>query len=117
MKKWRALLFACALTLAMSGAALASYEGIAYLDIDTAEPAMQEAILGAGDTVLYQHSWVADGYEAYIQDVATGEVVQTLPTFSELFPGWQLPRAEVQEVDPDGDWPWVFEKPIMYFLK
>ena len=93
------LLFATSLTSLAAGApasaqdtatqeALTKAEQYAYLDLDSASPSMQQKILDASK------DWVADGYEADVEDVSTGEVLETLPSFSELFPGWDLPVDE-----------------------
>lgn len=66
----------------------------AYLDLDSATPSMQEKILEARNTIIFSKDWVADGYEAYVGDVTTGEILEVLPTFSSLFPGWDLPVDE-----------------------
>lgn len=74
--------------------ALAEAEQYAYLDLNSATPAMQEKILEARNTIIFSKDWVADGHEAYVGDVTTGEVLEVLPTFSDLFPGWDLPVEE-----------------------
>ena len=63
----------------------------AYLDLETASPELADTILAARNTIIYHSTWVADGYKAQIVDVATGEVLEEVPTFSELFPGWDIP--------------------------
>lgn len=100
-----ALLFATSLTSLAAGApasaqdtatqeALTKAEQYAYLDLDSASPSMQQKILDARNTIIFSKDWVADGYEADVEDVSTGEVLETLPSFSELFPGWDLPVDE-----------------------
>lgn len=74
--------------------ALTKAEQYAYLDLDSASPSMQQKILDARNTIIFSKDWVADGYEADVEDVTTGEVLETLPSFSELFPGWDLPVDE-----------------------
>lgn len=99
------LLFASSLTSLAAGApasaqdtatqeALTKAEQYAYLDLDGASPSMQQKILDARNTIIFSKDWVADGYEADVEDVTTGEVLETLPSFSELFPGWDLPVDE-----------------------
>lgn len=99
------LLFATSLTSLAAGApasaqdtatqeALTKAEQYAYLDLDSASPSMQKKILDARNTIIFSKDWVADGYEADVEDVTTGEVLETLPSFSELFPGWDLPVDE-----------------------
>lgn len=70
---------------------LAEAEQYAYLDLDSAPPALREKILAARTAIIFSKDWVADGYEAYVGDVTTGEILEVLPTFSSLFPGWELP--------------------------
>ncbi len=94
------LLFATSLTVlaadtsAPTQEALTKAEQYAYLDLDSASPSMQQKILDARNTIIFSKDWVADGYEADVEDVSTGEVLETLPSFSELFPGWDLPVDE-----------------------
>ena len=99
------LLFATSLTSLAAGApasaqdtatqeALTKAEQYAYLDLDSASPSMQQKILDARNTIIFSKDWVADGYEADVEDVTTGEVLETLPSFSDLFPGWDLPVDE-----------------------
>ena len=66
-------------------------ERYAYLDIETATPDMRKKILDARKTIIYNSSWAADGIAAYVEDTETGEVIEKLPAFSELFPDWELP--------------------------
>lgn len=66
-------------------------EALAYLDLDSAEGEMKDRILEARRILIFSTSWVADGYSGSVQNVKTGEIIRTLPTFSELFPGWDLP--------------------------
>jgi hypothetical protein len=66
-------------------------EALAYLDPDSAEGEMKDRILEARRIIIFSTSWVADGYSGCVQNVKTGEIIRTLPTFSELFPGWELP--------------------------
>lgn len=77
-------------------------EEYAYQDYDTASPEMQTRILEARNAIIYSEAWVADGYSACIMDTETGEVVRTLPAFSELFPGWALPVTDSGDVTKDG---------------
>lgn len=64
---------------------------IAYLDVDTASPEMQEKILEARKEIIYNTEWVADGHIGYIQNMETGEIIREVPEFSEVFPGWDIP--------------------------
>lgn len=71
---------------------------IAYLDVDTASPEMQEKILEARKEIIYNTEWVADGHIGYIQNMETGEIIREVPKFSEVFPGWDIPI--IDEVAP-----------------
>ncbi len=66
-------------------------EALAYLDLDSAEDEMKDRILEARRILIFSTSWVADGFSGSVQNVKTGEIIRTLPTFSELFPGWDIP--------------------------
>lgn len=72
-------------------AALAEAELYAYLDVDSASPAMKEKILDARNTIIFSKDWVADGHDGYVIDVETDQILETLPSFSSLFPDWDLP--------------------------
>ncbi len=67
-------------------------EALAYLDLDSAEGEMKEKILEARRTIIFSMSWVADGFSGCVQNVKTGEIILTLPSFSELFPDWDIPE-------------------------
>lgn len=73
--------------------------GIAYLNLDEASPDMQEEILEARKEIIYNTDWVADGYSGAVIDAYTGEVIEELPHFSEVFPNWDVPIGEITEYD------------------
>ncbi len=77
-------------------------ERYAYLDIETATPDMRKKILDARKTIIYNSSWAADGIAAYVEDTETGEVIEKLPAFSELFPDWELPSNDATVEDTAG---------------
>ena len=79
-------------------------EEYAYLDLDSASEALREKILAAREVIIFHSRWVADGYSGNIWDVETGEIIETLPAFSELFPGWDLPVYDTiqEQVTEDG---------------
>ncbi len=79
-------------------------EKYAYLDPDSASEEMKEKILEARRVIIFHSRWVADGYSGCIRDVETGEIIETLPTFSALFPGWDLPVYDnlQEQVTQDG---------------
>lgn len=62
---------------------------IAYMDVNSASAEMQERILEAREVIIESESWVAEGWNATITH-ADG-TVEEVPTFSELFPGWDMP--------------------------
>ena len=70
---------------------------LAYMDIDKADSELKEKILDARKTVIYSYSWVNDvdvpGGISYSADPDTREVTFE-PLFSELFPGWDVPRNQ-----------------------
>lgn len=68
---------------------------IAYADVVTASEEMKARILDARETIINSESWVADGYEGSITDKSG--VTTPLPHFSELFPGWDVPVAQIAE--------------------
>ncbi len=63
---------------------------IAYQDLKTASKEMQAKILEARKLLINSTSWVADGFEAYVTDKDGKRV--PVPHFSDLFPGWELPK-------------------------
>lgn len=64
---------------------------IAYQDLNTASKEMQAKILEARKLIINSTSWAADGYTAFTID-ENGNKTQ-LPHFSDLFPGWEMPKA------------------------
>ena len=70
---------------------LAEARKIAYQDLDSASEEMRAKILEARELIINNTAWVADGYTASQVDPDGNEV--SLPHFSELFPGWDLPKA------------------------
>lgn len=71
----------------------------AYMDLDSASEEMKETILEARKTIIYSQSWVAEGVTGTITDV-DGTVTE-LPTFSELFPQWDMPAVETTSEDTE----------------
>ena len=76
----------------------------AYLDYDSASEELKERILEARSIIIFNSNWVADGYSGCIQNVETGEIIETLPSFSELFPGWDMPEYNYtdEQITEDG---------------
>nr|WP_326126765.1 DUF4179 domain-containing protein [uncultured Oscillibacter sp.] len=64
---------------------------IAYQDLSAASKEMQARILEARKLIISSTSWAADGFTAYTVD-ENGKKTQ-LPHFSDLFPGWEMPKA------------------------
>lgn len=69
---------------------------VAYMDVNSASAEMQERILEAREVIIESKSWVADGWNATITH-ADG-TVEDIPTFAELFPGWDMPVCESENV-------------------
>lgn len=62
----------------------------AYFDPDQFDLEMKEKIIDARTTIIFNSDgWVADGFRAEVTDAAGNNT--SLPSFSELFPGWDLP--------------------------
>lgn len=81
----------------------------AYLDIEKAPESLREKILKARQAIIFSESWSADGYECYIVDVASGDKIEKLPEFSEIFPDWDAPVLDTEsEFNPD----WVIPEYI-----
>lgn len=62
---------------------------IAYMSLDDASPELQSVILQARKEIIFSKSWSADGFVVEIER-ADG-TTETLPRFSDVFPGWELP--------------------------
>lgn len=68
---------------------------IAYLDIENVSPEMQKKILDAREKIIFSTDWVADGFEMRIEDTE-GNLIETVPSFSEVFPDWDLPVLDAE---------------------
>lgn len=78
-------------------------EELAYCDIDEVPTALHERVLEARKPIIYSYSWVADEYSMRIEDALTGEVIEVVPSFSELFPeDWDLPKVDIETILPEG---------------
>lgn len=75
-------------------------QDFAYLDPENASPEMREKILSARNAIIFSTDWVADGFEMRVED-RDGNVIQRLPHFSELFPGWDLPVYDPEQTQAD----------------
>ena len=70
-------------------------EYYANLDIDkSTSETEREKILEARKQIIYSTNWVADGLTGYVYDVNTREIISEVPSFSEVFPEWDLPVDE-----------------------
>lgn len=81
-------------------------EEVAYMDMDSASAEMQERILEAREVIIESKSWVADGWTTTI--TRADGTVENVPTFSECFPGWDMPVCESDDVMP-------FAEPITFY--
>lgn len=75
-------------------------EKIAYMDIDRASLLDKAKIIEAREELIYNETWVADGFTAYIAD-SNGNVIENVPEFSDLFPSeWTVGITEnINNVD------------------
>ena len=76
-------------------------QAFAYMDLDTAPVALQETIRKAREVIIYSQSWVADGFECYV--TSPDGTKKMIPSFSELFPGWELPAMDPNELSVTAD--------------
>ncbi|MEK3901725.1 hypothetical protein [Paenibacillus sp. FSL R7-0179] len=89
------LLFATLITPSSANAAnqpnyaTLSAENLAYSDLKTAPEEWQNAILAARNSIIYSESWTVDGQVAI--ELSDGSI-EKLPEFSDLFPGWDVPK-------------------------
>ncbi len=66
----------------------------AYMDLESATPEEAEKITEARRKIIFNESWIADGFTGYIVNMQTGEKTP-VPSFSELFPDWDISIASV----------------------
>lgn len=55
----------------------------------------QEENIESKEEIIYSESWSADGMEVYI--IRRDGTTEKVPEFSELFPGWNIPKAEAEQ--------------------
>lgn len=77
----------------------------AYMDIDSATPAMQEKILEARNIIIFSQSWTNlaeyDGVTVKVIDFKTN-TTYNLPDFYDLFPAdWEVPSAESMPIETE----------------
>lgn len=66
---------------------------IAYKNAETASPALRDEILEARKVIIFNETWIADGFEATVTE--PDGTVYRVPHFSDLFPSdWNLPVSE-----------------------
>jgi len=67
----------------------------AYMDIDVASPDMRETILEARDVIIHCTDWVNDDLAGTVYTIEIdengNEIRCDFPSFSSLFPGWEIP--------------------------
>lgn len=68
----------------------------AYMDIESASEDLKEIIREAREYIISQSDgWVADGWKGAVVNMETGEVVEEVPQFHEIFPDdWEVPKDE-----------------------
>ena len=76
-------------------------QSFAYMDLDATPAELQETIRKAREIIIYSRSWVADGFECYV--TSPDGTRETIPSFSELFPGWELPVIDPNELSVTAD--------------
>jgi hypothetical protein len=69
-------------------------ETFAYMNLETAPYDMKGKILEARKKIIFSNSWVADGQYGEVLD-ADGKVKRVIPQFSDIFPGWEVPKEEI----------------------
>ena len=63
----------------------------AYLNITAEDESLHPIILAARRIIIYRQPWVADEVEGWVKD-RNGNIIATLPHFSDLFPDdWEIP--------------------------
>lgn len=102
-KKFLSVLCAACMILAVSAPAFADYQqddiarGIAYMDLESAPVEMRDDILEARAQIIFgDQAWTVDGVVSIINGDGS---IQELPEFSELFPGWEIPDANVTDIN------------------
>lgn len=70
---------------------------LAYMDIETADPALESKILEARNEIVLNTSWVADGIRGYIVD-KNNNILREVPKFHDIFPSdWDIPAFPVEK--------------------
>ena len=78
---------------------------VAYMNLEEASPEMKTEIIQARNKIIYNTSWVDDGWRGELVNMETGEVVEEVPEFHEIFPeDWEIPVDEsVKNMKPTID--------------
>lgn len=71
----------------------------ANLDPNTAPKEKQGKIRDAREEIIFNNSWVADGLTGSIIDEITGQEIESIPQFSDLFPGWDMPNMDIGKTE------------------
>ncbi len=69
---------------------------LAYSDLDSASPEQREKILDAREAIIWASEWQDDD-SCFVKSNSETKTWYELPRFSELFPGWDKPRAKAAE--------------------
>jgi hypothetical protein len=76
-------------------------DSLAYMDIDAAPQELKEKILEARNQIIFSKDWTYDG-SAFVIDLDSGEIVEKLPMFADLFPSdWNPPVMPVAEFEEE----------------
>lgn len=68
----------------------------AYMDLASADESLHPVILAARRKIIFQQNWIADDIDGYVSD-ENGNVVESVPHFSELFPAdWDIPTVSTE---------------------
>lgn len=72
-----------------------STEQLAYCDINSVPTVWQDDVLEARNEIIHSTSWTVNGAASILHSDGT---VESLPEFSDLFPGWDVPSAKTKMV-------------------
>ncbi|MEJ8306445.1 hypothetical protein [Saccharibacillus sacchari] len=87
-----------------------SLDQLAYSDVEHAPKEWKEKILAAREKLIYSESWTVDGQVSYELPDGT---LKSLPEFSELFPGWDVPKVNTFKAS---DHPVALDDPIFTIM-
>lgn len=70
---------------------------LAYMDLETADPALESKILEARSEIVLNTSWVADGIRGYVVD-ENNNILREVPQFHDVFPSdWDIPAFPAEK--------------------